>query len=172
MRAAARICAVLPLIVAACAPKGETAVNDSAATAAPPVVDVAAVRQSIARGDSMWADAFKRGDAAGVAALYTDDAMVLMTSVPAMRGRAAIEAGNAKMMPGMGVKDVKISVDDVEVHGDVAIETGKYEFTLQPPGATAPTVDTGTYVAVWKRQADGSWKLYRDASSSDGVQKK
>jgi len=44
MRVVTPLCAAVALLAAACAPKGETPVKDSAATAAPPVVDVAAVR--------------------------------------------------------------------------------------------------------------------------------
>jgi len=45
MRVVAPLWAAVALIAAASAPKGETPLKDSAATAAPPVVDVAAVRQ-------------------------------------------------------------------------------------------------------------------------------
>jgi ketosteroid isomerase-like protein len=34
--------------------------------------------------------------------------------------------------------------------------------TLTPPGAPGPVNDRGKYMVVWKRQADGSWKIHRD----------
>jgi len=167
MRLALPLCAILPVFVAACAPKGETSVTDSAATATTPTVDVAAVRQSIERSESVWADAVNRGDAATAASVYSEDAVSLMNGMPAMRGRQAIQEGMATMLKEMGLKNAKATTTDVEVHGDVALEMGTYELTLRPPGAKADVVDKGKFIAVWKKQADGTWKIYRDAPSSD-----
>ena len=167
MRLVVPLCAVLPVFVAACAPQGETAVSDSAATATTPTVDVAAVRQSIERSDSIWADAIKRGDAATVASVYTEDAISLLNGMPALRGKQAIQEGTATMFKDIGLKDAKVTTNDVEVHGDLALEMGTYEMTMRPPGAKADVVDKGKFLAVWKKQADGTWKLYRDAPSSD-----
>ena len=61
MRVVAPLCAAVALLVAACAPKGETPVKDSAATAAPPVVDVAAVRQAIEQANDKYVDGMIRG---------------------------------------------------------------------------------------------------------------
>ena len=167
MRLAVPLCAVLPVFVAAGAPKGETVVGDSAATATTPTVDVAAVRRSIERSDSIYADAVKRGDYATVASVYTEDAIALLNGMPALRGKQAIQEGIATMFKAMGLNDAKITTNDVEVHGDVALEMGTYEMTVRPPGAKADMVDKGKFIAVWKKEADGTWKLHRDAPSSD-----
>jgi ketosteroid isomerase-like protein len=50
--------------------------------------------------------------------------------------------------------------------GDLAIETGTFTFTQKPKGSAAIT-DKGKYMTVWKKQADGSWKLLRDIANSD-----
>jgi ketosteroid isomerase-like protein len=47
----------------------------------------------------------------------------------------------------------------------MGIETGTYEQTLKPQGKTLH--DTGNYLAVWKKQPSGGWKLYRLAYDSD-----
>jgi ketosteroid isomerase-like protein len=53
-------------------------------------------------------------------------------------------------------------VNSVEVIGDHAIELGSYTMVVQPPGQ-AETTDRGKYMVLWRRQPDGTWKLYRDA---------
>jgi uncharacterized protein (TIGR02246 family) len=167
MRSVAPLCTAVLLFAAACAPKGETAVKDSAATAAPPVVDVAAVRQTIDQANAKASDAFQRGDTAVLFSYYDKDIAVLMAGQPTMRGKAEVTGNLAKMFAGTKFSDVKFNTSTVDVGGDYAIETGTYEMTVTEPGKK-PVPDKGKYLTVWKKQADGSWKIYRDMPNSDG----
>ena len=167
MRVVAPLCAAVALLVAGCAPKGETPVKDSAATAAPPVVDVAAVRQAIDQANAKSVDATIRGDSAGIVANYADDAVVMDPGAPAHRGRGEIGASLAKYVQSAKVSDYKYNTVSVDVAGDYAIETGSYEWTTTPKGGK-PMHNKAKYLTVWKKQADGSWKIYRDIHNSDG----
>jgi len=167
MRVVAPLCAVVALLAAACAPKGETSVKDSAATAAPPVVDVAAVRQAIEQANAKQADALNRGDSTGLVANYADDAVLMFPGEPAWRGRNEIGANGVKLIRSAKFSDVKLNTVSVDVAGDYAIETGSFEWTVTPKGGK-PMPDKGKYLTVWKKQADGSWKVYRDINNSDG----
>jgi len=60
---------------------------------------------------------------------------------------------------GQGVK-VTVTTVDVWLDGDTAFETGKYAYQYQDKGK--PATDEGRYVAMEKRQKDGSWKLAMD----------
>jgi len=171
MQPVATLCTAVLLLAAACAPKGETAVNDSAATAAPPAVDVAAVRQAIDQANAKASDAFQRGDTAVVFSMYDNDIAVLMAGQPTMRGKAEVTSGLAKMFAGTKFSDVKFNASTVDVGGDYAIETGTYEMTTTEAGKK-PVPDKGKYLTVWKKQADGSWKVYRDMPNSDGPPKR
>lgn len=166
MRYVAPLCAAVVLFVAACAPKGDTAVKDSAATATPPVVDVAAVRQAIDQGNAKVIDALQRADSAGLAAAYDDDAVAMMSGMPAWRGKAGIMTQGMALLQQVKFSDIKFNTTSVDVGGDFAIETGTYEMTVTPKGGK-PAPDKGKYVTVWKKQADGSWKIYRDISNTD-----
>ena len=171
MRSVARLCATIPIFVAACAPKGETAVNDSAATAAPPVVDVAAVKQTIDQTNAKMADALQRADTAVMKTIYDSDAMVMLSEQPAWRGGSEIAAGGAAFFQQVSLSGVKFTTGTVDVAGDYAIETGTYEMTATPKGGKA-TPDKGKYITVWKKQPDGSWKVYRDISNTDIASKR
>ena len=50
---------------------------NSAATAAPPAVHVAAVRQAIEQANAKQRDAINRGDSTGLVANYADDAVLM-----------------------------------------------------------------------------------------------
>ncbi len=141
------------LVLCACAAR------QSSTSTSPRITD--AVRAQIEQADVRFSEAFNRGDMQAVAAMYDADAVVLAPNAPPMRGRQNIEAlwNGARQQ---GFKTLDLTVNSVEVIGDHAIELGSYTLVIQPPGQSEMT-DRGKYVVVWKRQADGTWKLYRDA---------
>ena len=103
------------------------------------------------------------GDWAAVAATYTEDAIVLPPNAPAVRGRSAIEASFAEFPP---ISDFTITNTEVEGVGDLAYLVGTYTITMTPEGAE-PIHDTGKFIEIRKKQADGSWLLHRDIYNSD-----
>jgi ketosteroid isomerase-like protein len=54
----------------------------------------------------------------------------------------------------------------VVLAGNYAIETGVFGLSWKRAGAKAVT-DSGKYLMVWKREPDGSFKIYRDIFNSD-----
>ncbi len=102
-------------------------------------------------------------EAAGLAALYAEDAQVLPPGMDAVSGRAAITALWQSFIDA-GFTGVKLEVVEVhEVHGmgEMAGEVGRYELT-DADGAVA---DRGKYIVLWKK-VGGEWKLYRDIWNS------
>jgi len=170
MRSVAPLCAAVLLFAAACAPKGETPVRDSAAAVAPPVVDAAAVRRAIEQANANFSAAVKQGDSTGIVANYADDAVMMMGGMPALRGRTEIGGKVVEMFKSAKGGDVKLITSQVDVAGDYAIETGAYEMTGTSPGGK-PVTEKGKYVTVWKKQSDGSWKIYRDIANTDAPPK-
>lgn len=118
------------------------------------------VQQLIRDNNARFAEAYNQGDVAAVAALYTDDAVLMPPNLEMLRGKEAIEqfwAGARQM----GVLDPALETVQVEESGDMACEIGVYTLKIQPEGGQA-TTDKGKYVVLWKRQGDGSWKLAVD----------
>jgi uncharacterized protein (TIGR02246 family) len=127
--------------------------------------------QAIDHANAKFTDAITRGDSAGLVANYADDAVVMNSGEPAWCGRGEIGAGFAKWIQSAKFSDIKDSTASVDVAGDYAIETGHFEMTVTPKGGKAMT-GKNKYLRVWKKQADGSWKVYRDISNSDGPPQK
>ncbi|HUF57551.1 MAG TPA: SgcJ/EcaC family oxidoreductase, partial [Thermohalobaculum sp.] len=98
--------------------------------------------------------AFNAGDAAAVAAFYTEDAVALPPGAPMVRGREAIQAMWQGAIDG-GFTDLELTPEEIEVIGDTAIEMS----TLSGTTADGPT--TGKYIVVWKKSGD-DWLLHRD----------
>ena len=158
----------LSLTLAGCAAETDEARTEAErpGTIAAPAADPAAVRRIIDSTNVLLADAIHKEDAAAHSAMYTSDAIVMMQNTPAAKGSDAIRQHIAGMYGAVDVKDAKFTTEDLEVIGDVAIETGSYSMTVTPTGAK-PMQDKGKYLTVWKRQADGSWKIHRDISNTD-----
>lgn len=151
--------ATLLLIAAACAPKPET----------PPPVDVAAVRKFIEAENAKFIEAMKRGDSTGAAMNYAEDAILLPPNEPALRGRAAIVKSYGAGINSGTLTYEKATTEDVMVKDDLAVETGSFEFSMKPKGPrdAKEVSGKGKYLTVWKRQADGTWKIVRDINNSD-----
>jgi uncharacterized protein (TIGR02246 family) len=140
--------------IAACAP------------AAPPPPDTAAVKAAIEAVNAKFVAATERGDSAAVVALYDANAMALPPGEPAWDGSAAIGKGFGGMLGAFTIKGFELNAKEVVAGGDYAAETGTYKMTLVPKKGAAME-DHGKYVVVWKKQGDGTWKLYRDIWNTD-----
>jgi uncharacterized protein (TIGR02246 family) len=134
-----------------------------AAKPADPAMQVRATLEAI---NLKFAAAMMRSDAAGAAGAYASDAIVMLPNQPAMKGTAAIQQGLAAMFKEMTVKAFTPKTAEVIVAGDYAFESGTFEMTMQAKGGPAMT-DKGKYLTVWKKQADGGWKVLRDINNSD-----
>jgi uncharacterized protein (TIGR02246 family) len=107
--------------------------------------------------NAKWTELFNKGDFAGVASLYTEDATALPPGSGMVKGRAAIGA----MWKGMAdqVGDPKLTTLDVKLLGpSAAREIGT--FSLKTKGATPKEV-TGKFVVVWEKVGK-DWKLATD----------
>ena len=131
-----------------------------------PPADHAEVRQAIEAVNAQLAEAFSRGDATAFASFYTPDGKMMAPNAESSAGRQAIEESFAPDFS-TNPPTLKLTTADVEVHGDTAIEAGNYSISFILPGQEEAMEDHGKYVVVWKKQADGSWKLHWDIWNSN-----
>ena len=118
------------------------------------------IRDAIAAAIETFMAAFSRGDAAGCAALYTEQGQLLPPNSDVIAGKQAIQTFWQSAMH-MGIAAATLETAEVEGHGHTANEVGTY--ILQ--GAGGQVLDTGKYVVIWKQEA-GQWKLHRDIWNS------
>jgi uncharacterized protein (TIGR02246 family) len=118
------------------------------------------VRDAIVAAGGKFVAAFDKGDAAGIAAFYTEGGQILPPNAGVVEGREAIQAFWQGAMD-MGIASVKLETIEAEGHGDTAIEVGKYKL-YAPDGQK---LDAGKFIVIWK-QEDGGWKLHRDIYNS------
>jgi uncharacterized protein (TIGR02246 family) len=119
-----------------------------------------AVRSKIIDTNRRLMEALSRGDAAAMAACYTDDALLLPPNHEPV-GRSGIEAfWRAAREAGAG--SIMLDTVEVEEMGDTAWEFGRYELKDRE----GRDFDKGKYIVVWKQVKEG-WRLHRDIWSSN-----
>lgn len=125
--------------------------------------DEAALRSRI----KDWAAAAQAKDAAKFVSFYTEDGVVMLANAPDMSGLPVLREGIAGMMqdPHFALAFEPKNVI-VARSGELAYETGPYTMTMTGPDKK-PVTEKGQYVAVWRKQADGTWKVAVDAPLSD-----
>ena len=102
------------------------------------------------------------------AAHYTDDAVLMMPGAPAAKGKDSIHAAWKGLLGDPNVK-LDFSADRVEISagGDLATTRGSYTMTVTNPKTKKPVDDKGSYMTVYKKQADGAWKVIEDITTSE-----
>src|SRR5690242_18140763 len=107
-----------------------------------------------------WMEASKAGDSAAVLELMTDD--VLFT-VPGREPFGKDEFRNAsESMRGLKMEG-RAEVQEMEVLGDRAWIRNRIDLTLTPPEGE-PLHRSGYTLTVLRKDADGRWRLFRDAN--------
>jgi len=150
------LCAVSLLTACGTTPPAQTAVAPA---------DPAPINDLRAR----FAAAYNAGDAAAVAELYTDDAVVMPDHHAAVVGKAAIQ----QYLQGLFAQytaNLTITPGDTEITGDLAHEHGTFAMTVTPKAGGNAMTDNGNYLVILRRQADGSWKIHHDIDNSSNPQ--
>lgn len=131
-----------------------------------PQPDMAALKKTVDEYNAASIDAMKSGNSDKVMSYYTDDVMEMAPNMPMMKGKAAIKDFQSQMSKMMKINDAKFTSVDIAAGGKVAYEVGTYEMTMTM--GNAPSInDKGKYIAIWKHQEDGSWKIGAETWNSD-----
>jgi uncharacterized protein (TIGR02246 family) len=121
---------------------------------------VAADIAAIAKVAAEFSQRYMRGDAQGMADLYTENGAIFPAGRPIIKGRADIKA-YWTLPPNVKVVDHKTTADSVIVVGNTAYDYGTFRAQNSRDGQTA-NPGYGKYVIVWQRQRDGRWLMHLD----------
>lgn len=135
---------------------------------AAPAADLVAEQSKIRDIESNWVKEAAAKDLEKSVSHYTDDAVMMSPGVPAAKGKEAIHAAWKALLDDPNTK-LNFSSDRVEISssGDLATTKGSYTLTVTNPKTKKPIEDKGSYVTVFKKQADGNWKAIEDINSSE-----
>jgi uncharacterized protein (TIGR02246 family) len=157
---------VLLLTFASCtAPAKAPEASVDSAKAPEASVDPTALRDAIQAREREWSAAFLAGNAAGIAALYTEDGAEVQPSGDWYRGHDGITKGLQAQFDTLAVTAREDITEEVIPAGDYALEIGHYSYKGTSKTDKAPRSSAGRYMVLWRKDADGVWRLHRDIGS-------
>ena len=133
-----------------------------------PVDTRAADERAIREADSTWSRTAAAKDLEGTVSYYASDASMFQANAPIANGLEAIRKAWSQDLfatPGYALSWRTTKVE-VSRGGDLGYASGTYEFTFNDAKGM-PVTYRGKYVEVWKKQADGAWKVVVDIYNSD-----
>jgi ketosteroid isomerase-like protein len=126
-------------------------------------------QSSIEANNADFVAKYAAKDTIGLAQLYTEDAVAFPPNEDRVAGRESVQ----KMWQGWidaGVTDLTLKSTQVEESGNLAYEEGTYSVKI--PGSDGKTSEEiGKYIVVWKKGADGEWRMHRDIWNTNSAKK-
>jgi ketosteroid isomerase-like protein len=119
-------------------------------------------RAALLQVDREWSQSVK--DTNKFMTYVAADAAMYPPGMPIATGSAKIREVMAGMMSGPGFSLTWAPAKaDVSASGEVGYTAGTYEMNT----TAMPAPEKGKYVTIWKKQADGSWKVIEDIFNAD-----
>ena len=126
--------------------------------------DIAAINECL----DLYAVGLNTGDLELWLSLHTDDIAKMGPDAPAVFGNEALRA---KMEPAFDnfTFEMALYPEETQVSGDLGFARGNYTVSMTPKagGETIISMPDGKYLTIYKRQADGSWKISHDCYNSN-----
>jgi ketosteroid isomerase-like protein len=118
--------------------------------------------KTVRDADAEWSKVAGAKDLDKTVSFYADDATVLPPNEPMVTSKTGIRnlwKGFLDSLTDISWKTTRVAMAK---SGDMGYLIGTYAMTMKDG-----TKDTGKYCEVWKKQADGKWKVAADMFSSD-----
>ena len=146
------------LVVAAVILAGITACS-------PPTGDTNA-EAAIAEINRQYLAAINEGDIDALAALTTEDHMMISSGGEPLAGKQALVDAMTGAFERFDI-DETWSPDETVVSGELAYQRGRFVVEATPRNGGETTRTTGNFMRIYRRDADGAWFMVRDMFNSD-----
>jgi len=132
--------------------------------------DTAAISETIKADEKAWSDQFqdKARTVDTLTSHYASDALFLAPGLGPTTGIADIRKAYEA-----GLKDPNFNISfaadkvDVAESGDIASSRARFTETYTDPATKKAKSDSGTFLTVYRKQSDGSWKAVEDWAVAD-----
>jgi ketosteroid isomerase-like protein len=121
--------------------------------------DIGALREAT----DQYRDAEAVNDWEAVTMLYTDSAIRMLPQGPTIQGREAI-LREFESRP-HAITEYDQRMEEFDGFGDVAYVRGVFSYAVNIEGKNSS--GTGKYIAIYRRQSDGTWLIDRDIFNFD-----
>jgi ketosteroid isomerase-like protein len=129
--------------------------------------DTASVRAAISDVFATYVRAVEALDAELWLGNWDEDGVKMVANAPPIVGKAAIAKYVRAKFPLFDSRKMVCTLDQVVSSGGIAVANGTYTSDDHPRGAAVNSKTDGWFSTVFRRQADGSWKILRDSVGSN-----
>jgi ketosteroid isomerase-like protein len=129
--------------------------------------DVATVRHVIDSLNTRAERWYATGQVDSLVQNFAEDAWQMPPNSQPLVGRDSVRRFWTGVVR-LGSVNFDFEIADVVAADSIAVERGRYtlEFTAGPQPNLASFEDEGNYVALWRRESDGHWRIFWDAAVS------
>lgn len=121
---------------------------------------------AIAEFNRQYLLAINEGDIDALAALTTDDHMMISSGGAPLAGKAALVTAMTGAFERFDFDESWVPEETV-VSGDLAYQRGTFEVIATPKAGGEVSATAGNFLRIYRRQSDGAWFMVRDSFNSD-----
>ncbi len=117
-----------------------------------------------------WGRARDAGDVEGVVAVHDPDMLIMNRNRAILKGHEGVRTFYSENYSEKSDRQLYSDMSELRVFGDVATAIGRFLVSDKDNGIEDP----GYYLILLRKNAEGSWKIYRDIDtpSPDGLELK
>ncbi len=129
--------------------------------------DVDMVKAKIEEMNKVYTKAMVDNDIDKMLTMYTDDIISMPSYQPTIKGIDRVrELSEMQAKSGWKTNEFVLSITDIIVQGNLAIEIGNYNMKMSGPDVPE-WADHGKYITIWEEQKDGSMKIKVETWNTD-----
>jgi ketosteroid isomerase-like protein len=129
--------------------------------------DVEKVKAKIEEMNKIYTQAMIDNDIEKMLSMYTDDIISMPSYQPTVKGIDRVrELSEMQANSGWKITHFVLSITDIIVQGNLAIEIGNYDMKMSGPDVPE-WADYGKYITIWEEQKDGSMKIKVETWNTD-----
>lgn len=120
--------------------------------------------------DSLWtryATAADERDSMAFGALFAEDAALVFSNAPTVRGRPAIQTFLGALYGPVDVTGLRVTQEDLKISGTMAAQTGTFQESYIEQ--SREKTGYGRFALVVEKGDDGPWRIWRLVSVMDSL---
>ena len=111
-------------------------------------------------------DAMKAGDVDGLMTVFADDVVYMPPNDTTLYGKAEVKSWHEEYFQYFRPTIFTFPEIDVTITGDWAVARYPYIIAIVPVSGGTRIRDDGRILSIWKRDTDGSWKIWQSLWNS------
>lgn len=125
-----------------------------------------ALLKTIKANHQTYLQTLLKGDTQAYVDMFTENGAVLFPG-EYVTGKVQLKERQEELLEQVHVLDGDIHTLSVESSGDLAYEIGRFQYTLMSKVAGTKIHVAGRFLVIWRKQADGTWKMEVDSGFPD-----